>query len=272
MEHRVRFDVDDDVKIAGRPAAGSVFTSPCSRRRCPSAMPAGMRTVTRTLALDQAGAAAGRAWRANDLARAPAVAARPRDDEEALLIAQLARAAALRARFFDVPGAVPKAIAGFARLFAWNLDRGFGARKRFFERDLEVVAQIGAARRTGATAAAAEAEEVAEDVREVAERFGIEATTAGARDAGHAEPVVPRAFLGVAEHGIRLGGFLEFFFGGGVALIAVRMMLEREFAIGALDVLVACAAGDAQNLVVVLLLHAFATLTRAGRKRREPSR
>ena len=95
------------------------------------------------------------------------------------------------------------------------------------------------------------------------------------RRAGHArvaEAVVARALVGVAEDGIRLGRFLEPLFGGGVARIAIGMVLERQLPVRALDVLLAGRAADAQDLVVVAFAHALATLTCAGRSSRDPMR
>ena len=92
---------------------------------------------------------------------------------------------------------------------------------------------------------------------------------------GHArvtEPVVARALLRVAEHGVRLGGRLEALFGRRVAVIAVWMVLQRQLPIGALDVCFGRVPGDSQDLVVILTTHAFATFTSAGRMSREPIR
>ena len=58
---------------------------------------------------------------------------------------------------------------------------------------------------------------------------------AGAADAGVAEAIVGRALLRVGEHGVRLGRFLELLLGGLVAGIAVRVVLQRQLAVGALD-------------------------------------
>ena len=61
------------------------------------------------------------------------------------------------------------------------------------------------------------------------------------RRAGNArmsEPVILSAFLRITEHGIRFGRFLEALFSLMVSWIAVRMVLQREFAISALDFLI----------------------------------
>ena len=54
--------------------------------------------------------------------------------------------------------------------------------------------------------------------------------------AGVTEPVVACAFLGVAEHRVRLGCRLEALFGCRVPVIAVWMVLQRQLPVGALDV------------------------------------
>ena len=83
-----------------------------------------------------------------------------------------------------------RSAAGLAALLPRNLDGGLGAARRFLERDLEVVAEIGAALRPAAPAAAAEqvaeAEHVAEDVGEVAELGEDRRVEPGARAGGRA--------------------------------------------------------------------------------------
>ena len=79
-------------------------------------------------------------------------------------------------------------------------------------------------------------------------------------------------------HLIGLAGLLEPFLGCVVAGVAVRMVLHRQLAVGALQFLVGGLAGDAQNLVIVCFAHSCirthsfvcfgleATRTSAGRK------
>ena len=95
--------------------------------------------------------------------------------------------------------------------------------------------------------------------------------------AGMAEAVVEAALLRVGEHRVGLGRLLEFVFRRFVAGIAVRMVLQRQLAVGALDLLVGGLTLDAQDLVVITLAHAgphaspFATFTIEGRSSRSPS-
>ena len=51
--------------------------------------------------------------------------------------------------------------------------------------------------------------------------------------------VVYLPFLGIVEHLVGLGEFLEFLLGGLVAGIAIRVMLKGELAIGLLDLILA---------------------------------
>ena len=114
--------------------------------------------------------------------------------------------------------------------------------------------RVGAAVRSSAPTPLAEervTEEGAEDVRQVAE---IE--VAG-REAAAAQPVVPEAVvggtaLGIGQHLVGLGGLAE-------ALLCirspgdVRVQLARELAKSLLDLSVARAPVDAEDLVIVAL-------------------
>ena len=106
---------------------------------------------------------------------------------------------------------------------------------RLVERDLQVVAQVGAALRAAAPAPAAEdvaeAEDVAqaaEDVLEAGEDGRVEAAGGGAAEAGVAEAVVHVPLVGVGEHRVGLGRFLELLLGRLVARVAVRVVLAAR--------------------------------------------
>src|SRR3989442_1654573 len=105
----------------------------------------------------------------DDLSRATALRARPRDGEEALLEADLSLAAALRALTRRRARRRAGSVTGRAVLLSWDLDRRFCAARRFLERDLEVVPQVGAALRSAAPAAAAKQIPETEDVTKTAE-------------------------------------------------------------------------------------------------------
>ena len=72
--------------------------------------------------------------------------------------------------------------------------------------------------------------------------------------AGVAEAVVDAALVAIGEDRVRLGGFLEALLRLLVVGIAVGMVLQRELAIRALDLLVRRLALDAEDLVVVPLV------------------
>src|SRR5215204_5206671 len=122
--------------------------------------------------LGRASVAAARLARlGDDAAGAAAMAAGLGDREEALLVADLADAAALRTRFRSGSARGARSLAGRARLLARDADLRLGALGRGLEGDLEVVAQIGAAARAGPAAAEGvpKAEDVAEPAEDVAE-------------------------------------------------------------------------------------------------------
>ena len=94
--------------------------------------------------------------------------------------------------------------------------------------------------------------------------------------AGVSEAVVEAALVAIGKDRVGLGGFLEAFLGLAIVRVAIGMVLQRELAIRALDLLIGRFALDAQDFVVVPLAHAslilpLATLTIAGRISRSPS-
>jgi hypothetical protein len=65
------------------------------------------------------------------------------------------------------------------------------------------------------------------------------------------EAVVRGSLVRVRQDRVGLAAFLEFFFSVGVIWIAIRMKLQRQFAIGALDLLIVGFAGNPKHFVVV---------------------
>ena len=81
---------------------------------------------------------------------------------------------------------------------------------------------------------------------------GIETGRAArAGDGGVSEAVIGGALVHVGEHAVRLARFLEHLFRFRVIRIAVGMKLQRELAVGALDLNVRRAAAYAQHFVVI---------------------
>src|SRR5262249_2245309 len=224
----------------------------------------------RLVALDPSGAAAGRAGLGNDLARAVTLGAGLLEREESLRNADLALPVAGRAGLRLRAGFRPRAVTGFAGLHRRDADLRFGAARGLLERELEVVAQIGAAVHAAAAcpSARAGAEDLAEDVAagggEPAEAIGPRAepartcgTEAGRRvHAGVAELVVRRALACVGEHFVGFLRLLEFLFGA-LVRVPVRVVPHRELAIRLLDVLLRGIAIDAEHRIVVALRHSI---------------
>ncbi len=156
-------------------------------------------------------------------------------------------------------------MAGRALLERRDADLRLGTARRLLERQLEVVAKVGAAEHAGAPPAATLPEDLAEDVAErigeAAEAFGARSTptpaeSRGRVDARVAELVVRRALLRVGEDLVGFLRLLELVLVTGtlVVRIAVRMVLHRELPVGLLQVLVGGIAIEPQHRVVVALV------------------
>ncbi len=235
-------DFDEDIEVALR-AAGGAGLALAGQADAHAAFDTG-RDLDRDLALflHLAVAAAGLARLADDSAATLADMAGALHREETLLGAHAAMAAAGLAGFRLGAGGGAGRVARFARHGLGHVDGFVLAEIGFGERDLEIVAQVGAALRAPALAAigkaAGAAEHLAEQVLENV--FGIDALAerAAARAAaailegGMAEPVIGGAFLRVRQHGIGFADFLELLFGGLVAGILVRVEFHRQLAIG----------------------------------------
>ena len=191
----------------------------------------------------------------DQLARSATRAARARDREKSLLVTHLPASAASGAIDRCFPRRHPAAIAFVALFLAADLHLLGDAEDCFLEFQRQVLAQIGAALGAGATSTSLAAKHVTEDVAEdVLKVDGIEAAKARASCVAYtcvAEAIVACALLAVGKNGVCLAAFLEALFRLRIIGIAVRMVLQRQLAIGALDFLVDGGARDAQDLVVI---------------------
>ena len=117
-----------------------------------------------------------------------------------------------------------------------DLDLGVLAVKSLFQRDLHVVAQIGAAARP-ALGAAAEglAEDGLEDIADIAEALLASTAAHALLEGFHAVAVVGRALLRVLEAIVGDADRLELGLAVRAAWIAIRVMLHRKLAIGGFD-------------------------------------
>jgi len=255
LEKRMLLHMQNHIQIAGGPAECAGF--PESGKTDAGAVfdAGGNLRVDGLVVKDASFTFAFGAGIGDDAARALTSGTGAGHAEESLLVANLAASAARAAggRSFAGRGAV--ALAVLTDFVAAHRDLRFLAEDRFFEFEGYVFAQVGTTLGAAAAATASaeqipKAEEVAEDFAEVLHYVGVK--TAGATvDAGVAETVVGGTFVGVGQDGVGLAAFLEFFFCVGIIGIAIRMELQRQLAIGALDFLLAGFAGNPEYFVVV---------------------
>src|SRR5580658_125387 len=213
--------------------------------------------LQRLLLLDAAAAAAIRTRRLHDLPVAAALGAgRLRDELSERRLAHLAlnpAPAAAVARNDQRAGLGAAAAAGRARGEMPEGDLAGRPGVRFLERDLDVVAQVAAARRAVAPLLLPAARRAEEHVEDVAEALGTESEAAAALtvDARVAEAIVVGPLLRVGEDLVRLVDLLEVSLGGDFVLGDVGMILARQLAIGALDRMFVGVTRDAEDVVVV---------------------
>lgn len=255
-EKGMLLDVQDDVEIAGRTAerprfsergesdAGAVFNA------------SGNLSVHAALPKDAAFAFALGAGIGDHTAHSLAGGAGAGHAEKSLLIANLPASAAGAAGDGRFAGSGAGAAAFLTSLVSPHGDLSGFAENRFFEFQRDVLAQVGAALRAaaaarGASEQIAEAEEVTEDVTEILKSGRVKARRSHAAHAGMAEAVVRRSLVGVCKDRVSLAAFLEFFFRVRIIGIAVGMILQSQLAIGALDLLLAGAAGNPEDFVVI---------------------
>ncbi|MNE36702.1 hypothetical protein D3C80_1305230 [compost metagenome] len=179
--------------------------------------------------------------------------------EEALLHAHLADTTTGRAGGRGRTLLRTGAIARLAVDQGGHADADRGATHRFFQVQLQGVAQVaaalGAATRAAAAATEEVAEHIAEDVGEVGTAETGTATTHARVYAGMAVLVVSCTLARVGENLVGLVGLLEFIFRGLVVRVTVRVVLHREATVGFFQVSLGRAALDTQNLVIVTLCH-----------------
>ena len=123
----------------------------------------------------------------------------------------------------------------------------------FFERDLEVVTEIGAALRRCASRATAPATKHISKTKQIAEDVFNSTKTGSAPRAracgatgnsGMTEPVVTLPLLGIREDAVGFGSFFKLLFRGCVVRILVRMIFDRETPVSALYFLVRSGAAN----------------------------
>jgi len=266
-------DGKNDIEVSGGTPAGAGF--PLSRGTEPGASvhAGGNPEFDPGIFLGPALAVTVFAGMFNGLAGAAAFWAGLGDRKESAVDGNLALAPARGAGDDLGPGSGSGALAVGTRGGAPDGDFLFATLNRFHEIDLQVVAQVGALGGAGATASTPATASATKGVLKNVPKDGP-AQPSGSEDlpeklkrvveaaSGHAparseglvtEPVVGFALLGVGKNLVGLADLLELFLRLFVALVFVGMVLKRELAIRLFDFLLGDAAGDPEDLVVILL-------------------
>ena len=203
-------------------------------------------------------AAAGAARVVDDLAAPLTCGTRALDGEEALARPHLAVSGAGGTGARPRSRVCPRAAARRAGDAGRDDDLRRLAGEGLGQRDVHVVAQVGAALAARALASAAAAHELAEQiVEDVGHRrgeVGPEAVAApGPVERRVAHVIVGRALLRVLEDVVGLAQLLELLLGVLVAAVGVGVAVLGKPAIRRLQVLLACPPGNPQNFVVAAL-------------------
>src|SRR5262245_15954713 len=256
LEELVRFDGQEDIEIARRPAAHTRFAfagKPDAR-----AILHARRNIDRERALPCHAARTGtvRARILDHLAAALAGRAGALEREESLGMADPPLTTTRRTGARPGAGLGTAARAGLADDGRRDADlRGLAA-KGLLEGDLHVVAQVCSALASGTAAApAAHPEQIVEDVGKRGGKVGTEAAAAAMLEGRMAETIVGGALIAVLEHVVGLVDLLETMLAILVAWIAIRVVLHGELAERGLELGLGLPACHAQDLVVVALAH-----------------
>src|SRR5690554_607135 len=192
----------------------------------------------------------------DDLARATTGRTGLLHGEEALLHAYLTHALTGTTGFR--PGAFfgAAAFTDITFLMTRNLDFDGLAFDRFFQVQLQGVAQVGTA---GVAATAATTEDIAEHVSEYvgeAATTTAEATSTGlAVYASVTKLVVRGTFAGVGENFVGFAGLFKLVLGVCVVRVTVRMVFHRELPVRPLYFLLVRVPGNPEHFVIIALGH-----------------
>src|SRR5579872_356962 len=247
LEERVLFYFEHDIQVAGRPAiaSGLAFMGQAHARSLVHTR--GYIDLQFALHLPRPASMAIPARRTDDLPASAALPAGAPHREETLLINHLTPSLASGAGGGTASGLRAFACAMFTRLRARHLDVRGQAENRVFEADLQIVANILAALRTGSAPPAtppeqiSETEELAENIADI-EIVGVESL----RRALHSlvpKAIVCRAFLRITQYAVCLRRLFKFLLGRVIPWVSIRMALQSELAIGTLDLLVVGVSG-----------------------------
>ena len=139
---------------------------------------------------------------------------------------------------------------------AANGHTGFRAEHCLFEFQRYIFTQIGTALGAAAPARTAaekisKAEKVSEDLADILENRGVEPARSSAAYRSVPEAIVRGPLVGIGQDRVGFAAFFEFFFGIGIIRIAIRMELQRQLAVGALNFLFVGFAGNPKYFVII---------------------
>ena len=137
-----------------------------------------------------------------------------------------------------------------------NRNAGFRAEHCLFEFKRDVLTKIGTTLGTASPAGTAaekisETEKVSENLADILKDRRIESTRPRPAHGSMSKAVVRSPLVRVRQNRVGFAAFFEFLFCVRIIRIAIRMKLQRQFAIGALDLLIIGFAGNPKNFVVV---------------------
>src|SRR5712675_1459205 len=236
LKERVGADGEENVEVAGRPAAHARFAFACKPDAGAILDPGGNVDRERALARHSSRAGTGRTRVVDHLTAALAGRAGPLQREESLSMADASLTAAGRTGLGSSAGLGARARTSLAGDRGRNAQLGVLSRIGLLQSDFHVVAQIGAALATAAASAppGAHAEQVIEYVGE-GRRYVAKPTSGagtGVLECGVAEAVVSSALIRILENFISLVDLLEADFAALVAGIAIGMPFHRKLAEG----------------------------------------
>ena len=130
---------------------------------------------------------------------------------------------------------------------------------RLFQRDFQVVAEVGTTIDIGATAPTTTAAPTEYFIEDATEGIPEAATTSSAKTAGllvdtrMAVLIIGGTFLAIRKNLVSLLAFLEFFLRPRIVRIAVGVVLHGQLAVGLLDLVFTGVAVDAENFINIAL-------------------
>jgi len=256
LEERVALDVQDDVQVTRRPTIGAGFPLTAEADTVPVVYASGDVDRQPVLPLNALLTVALRTRSGDDFAASVAAWAGSDVDEGAkqglLGAPHLSGAVALGAAYRRGARLRSAAAAGGAGLQARQADFLLDPKDRFLEGDLQIVPQVGAARRPrapGGTHAKA-AEEVLEYVAKAAEPPEPSAADPVRVYPGKAIVVVGGTLLVVVQDLVGLVNLLEATFRVGF-FVHIWVVLSRQPAVGGANTLLVCVPRNAEHIVIV---------------------